>query len=211
VLIKNLESSVEEEFRVISGYQQVLGNRREWGMEAMNPGSDIWGEVMYSAYDDSARPTLLIECVACKTSAQSTISSIEYEVLLATGLISRHCDHCKETTRWKPSDQIALPQASPRSKPSASESGPDLRSTRRLKLTMQLRVRNSGGVVDVARTCDVSKTGLCFVSSQRFSPGEETYITLPYGQNQAPTETKGKIVWAAEGSSGRFYGVQYVQ
>jgi hypothetical protein len=154
---------------------------------------------------------VLIECVVCKTAAQSTVSNIEYDVLLATGLISRHCDRCNETTRWKPSDQIPVPQVLAQANPSASDSAPELRSTRRLKLIMQLRVRNSGGVVDVARTRDVSKTGLCFVSSGRFSPGDETYITLPYGQNQAPTETKGKIVWMAEGSSGRFYGVQYVR
>ncbi len=211
VLIKNLENGVEEEFRVMGAYQQVLGNRCEWGVEAMNPGSDVWGEGLFSAHDDSARPIVLIECVACKTAAQSTVSNIQYEVLLATGLISRHCDRCNETTRWKPSDQIPMSQVLVRSNPSGLHNRPDRRRTRRLKLIMQLRVRNSWGVADVARTYDVSKTGLCFVSSQRFSPGDETYITLPYGQNQGPTETKGKIVWMAEGSSGRFYGVQYVR
>ena len=76
---------------------------------------------------------------------------------------------------------------------------------------MQLRVRNSWGIVDIAQTRDVSKLGLCFISSQRFSPGDEIYITLPYAQNQAPVETMGKIIWTAEGNSGRFYGVEYVR
>jgi Tfp pilus assembly protein PilZ len=74
---------------------------------------------------------------------------------------------------------------------------------------MQLRVRNSWGVVDIAQTRDVSKAGLCFVSSQRFSPGDEIYITLPYAQGQAPVETKSKVVWMAEGAADRFYGVEY--
>jgi hypothetical protein len=76
---------------------------------------------------------------------------------------------------------------------------------------MQMRVRHPGGGVEMAQTCDVSKEGLCFVSSQNFSLGDETYITLPYGEGQAPTETKAKIVWMVEGSAGRFYGAEYVR
>jgi hypothetical protein len=85
------------------------------------------------------------------------------------------------------------------------------RRTRRLKLTMQLRVRNSWGVVDIAQTRDVSKAGLCFVSNQRISLSDEIYITLPYAQNQAPMETKGRVIWIAEGTAGRFYGVEYLR
>ena len=76
---------------------------------------------------------------------------------------------------------------------------------------MQLRVRNAWGVVDIAQTRDVSKAGLCFISSQRFSPGDEVYITLPYAKNQAPMETQGKVIWMAEGASNRFYGVEYIR
>ena len=210
VLVKNLENGVEEEFRVVGAFQQVFGSRREWGVEAINLESAIWG-VEFAPNNDSAQPKVLIECAACKTAAQSTLSSIEYEVLLATGLISRHCDRCNETTRWKPSDQVVTPEILVRSSKTASKGTHDLRRARRLKLTMQLRVRNPWGVVDIAQTRDVSKLGLCFISSQRFSPGDEIYITLPYAQNQAPVETKGRIVWTAEGTSGQFYGVEYLR
>jgi len=209
VLIKNLENGVEEEFRVVGALQQVFGSRREWGVEAINPESGIWG-VEFTPGADSAQPKVLVECAACKTAAQSTLSSIEYEVLLATGLISRHCDRCNETTRWKPSDQAVTADILVRFDQSAAQRAQVVRRTRRLKLTMQLRLRNSWGVVAVAQTRDVSKAGLCFVSAQRFSPGDEVFITLPYAQNQAPMETKGRIVWTAESTSGRFYGVEYL-
>ena len=209
VLVKNLETGLEEEFRVVGAFQQVFGSRREWGVEAINPESGIWG-VEFTPNDDSAQPKVLIECAACKTAAQSTLSSIQYEVLLATGLISRHCDRCNETTRWKPSDQVVTAEILIRSNKSA-QGTQEARRTRRLRLTMQLRVRSSWGVVDIAQTRDVSKAGLCFVSTQRFSPGDELYITLPYAQGQAPVETKSKVVWAAEGTSGRFYGVEYIR
>jgi hypothetical protein len=210
VLVKNLENGVEEEFRVVGAFQQVFGSRCEWGVEAINPENGIWG-MEFTPTEDSAQPKVLVECAACKTAAQSTLSSIEYGVLLATGLISRHCDRCNETTRWKPSDQAMTPEILVRSSQAASKVNKERRQTRRLKLTMQLRVRSSWGVVDNARTRDVSKAGLCFVSSQRFSTGDEIYITLPHAQNQTPVETKGKVVWTAEGTSGRFYGVEYLR
>ena len=209
VLVRNLENEVEEEFRVVGAFQQVFGSRCEWGVEAINPGGGIWG-VEFAPNDDSAQPKVLVECAACKTAAQSTLSSIEYDVLLATGGISRHCDDCNDTTRWKPSEQVVSPEILARSIKSDSKGKQEIRRSRRLKLTMQLRVRNSWGTVDIAQTRDVSKLGLCFVSTQRFSPGDEVYITLPYAQNQAPVETKGRVVWTAEGTSGRFYGVEYL-
>lgn len=210
ILLRNQENGIEEEFRVVGGFQQVFGSRREWGVEAMNLDSGIWG-VEFAPNDDTAQPKVLIECAACKTAAQSTLSSIEYEVLLATGLISRHCERCNETTRWKPSAQTVTEEILVRSKKAETRSGHDTRKVRRLKLTMQLRVRNAWGVVDIAQTRDVSKAGLCFISAQRFSPKDEVYLTLPYAANQAPVETKGKIIWTAEGVATRFYGVEYLR
>ena len=210
VLVKNLENGVEEEFRVVGAFQQVFGSRCEWGVEAINPENGIWG-MEFTPTEDSAQPKVLVECAACKTAAQSTLSSIEYGVLLATGLISRHCDRCNETTRWKPSEQDVTPEILGRSSKSGSQGATELRKVRRLKLTMQVRVRNAWGVVDVAQTRDVSKAGLCFMSSQRFSTGDEIYITLPYSHGQAPVETKSRIVWATEATSGKFYGVEYLR
>ncbi|HTS69102.1 MAG TPA: PilZ domain-containing protein [Terriglobia bacterium] len=210
VLVKNLENGIEDEFRVVGAFQQVFGSRREWGVEALNQESGIWG-VEFAPNIDSSQPKVLVECAACKTAAQSILSSIEYEVLLATGLISRHCDRCNETTRWKPSDQVVTPEILGRSSKPLGPGTQERRRSRRLKLTMQLRVRNAWGVVDIAQTRDVSKMGLCFISSQRFSVGDEIYITLPYAQNQAPVETPGKVIWAADGTTGRFYGVEYIR
>jgi hypothetical protein len=210
VLLKNLENGLEEEFRVVGALQQVFGNRREWGVEALNPDCSIWG-VEFIGSDDALQPKVMIECAACKTAAQSTLSSIEYEVLLGTGLISRHCERCSETTRWKPSAQTAAQEMPSRSKISGSQGGKNTRRVRRLKLTMKLRVRNPWGVVDIAQTRDVSKAGLCFISAQRFSPSDEVYITLPYAANQVPVETRGRIIWSAEGDLSRFYGVEYIR
>ncbi len=207
ILIMNLENSIEEEFRVVGGFQQVFGDRREWGVEASNPESKIWG-ITFSPPAEGIQPKVLIECAACKRAAQSALSSIEYDVLLSTGLISRHCDRCGEHTRWKPSDQPLTEAAVITSVQNVGQRTAT-RKARRLKLAMRIRVRNAWGQADIAQTRDVSKAGLCFVSTFRHNVGDVVYITLPFADNQAPIETPGRIVWTAESTVGRFYGVCY--
>ncbi len=207
VLVKNLENGIEEEFRVVGGFQSS-GSRREWGVEAVNPASGIWG-VDFVPPAEGVQPKVLIECAACKRAAQTALSSIEYDVLLAAGIISRHCERCNETTRWKPSEQPLTAEMIAAGKTIVPGPGQEKRKVRRLKLVMRLRVRSTWGVVEVAQTRDVSKSGLCFVSTQRYQTGEKVFVTLPFSENQAPVETEGAIVWAAEGTTGRFYGVQY--
>src|SRR5271166_1925102 len=55
VLLRNLENEIEEEFRVVGAFQQVFGSRREWGVEALNPDSGIWG-VEFVPNEDSVQP-----------------------------------------------------------------------------------------------------------------------------------------------------------
>jgi hypothetical protein len=207
ILIMNIENGIEEEFRVVGGFQEVFGDRREWGVESLNPESKIWG-VTFAPPSEGLQPKVLIECAACKRAAQSPVSSIEYEVLLSTGLISRHCDRCGEHTRWKPSEQPITAAVIVTSVQSVGKRE-ETRKTRRLKLVMRIRVRNAWGQADIAQTRDVSKAGLCFVSSRRYDVGDMVYITLPFADNQAPIETPGSIVWSAESSVGRFFGVCY--
>jgi hypothetical protein len=209
ILIKNLANDIEEEFRVVGAFQQVFGDRREWGVEALNPESGIWG-IDYTPPAEGLQPKVLVECAACKNAIQSPLSTIEYDVLLATGLISRHCDRCKETTRWKPSDQ---PVTSEMIRESARVAPPstERRKSRRLKLVMRLRVRNSWGVTDIAQTRNVSKGGLCFVSTKVFNVNDELFITLPFADNQAPVETPAKVVWTRLADAGRYYGVCYIK
>lgn len=209
ILIKNLANDIEEEFRVVGAFQQVFGDRREWGVEAMNPESEIWG-IAYEPPADGVQPKVLIECAACRKAIQTPLSTIEYDVLLATGLISRHCDRCSETTRWKPSDQPVTSEMIRESAQIAPRST-ERRKSRRLKLVMRLKVRNSWGVSDIAQTRDVSKGGLCFLTTKIFNVGDEVFITLPFADNQAPVETSARIVWTSMAASGRFYGVCYVK
>ena len=102
--IKNLENDIETQFRVVGELRPVFGNRREWGVETLTPECNIWG-LDFAPLTGDVQPKVLICCTACKKGVLSPISSIEYDVLLFTGVISRHCESCGETTRWQPCEQ----------------------------------------------------------------------------------------------------------
>ncbi len=210
ILILNKRTNIEEEFRVVGALQHVFGERSEWGVEAVNPESGIWG-IEFTPPPEGTQPKALIECGACLTVVQSPMYSIEYDVLLVTGLISRHCERCGETTRWRPSQKTDLPAMV--TQPSKQAPSTDRRKAKRLKLVMRVRVRNSWGVTDVAQTRDVSKAGLCFLSTKLFTVGEEIHMILPFAANSVPVESKAKVIWTnlAEGSAARYYGVMYLK
>jgi hypothetical protein len=209
VLITNLENLIEEEFRVVGALHHVFGGRQEWDVEAIREASEVWGR-MFATPAEGIEPKVPVECVACKTPAHSTLSSIDYEVLLSTGLICRHCDRCGETTRWKPSAQAIPPEVATLIARKTGSGASERRKARRLPLTMCIRVRNARGVSDIAQTRDVSKTGVCFVSRQVFQFSEQVYITRPFTDQRIPLETKAKIIWCEESPAGRFYGVSYL-
>jgi PilZ domain-containing protein len=209
ILILNKKSRVEEEFRVVGAFAQVIGDRREWGVELLDPKSNIW-EIEFTQPSEELRPKAIIECGGCHHAVQSPLSSIEYDVLLAVGMISRHCDRCKETTRWIPSQQAGMPEII-EVRPQPPGAHAEKRRAKRIKLMMRLRVRNAWGVVDVAQTRDVSKCGLCYLSNKLFSLGEEVFIILPFSANSVPVETKGRVVWSSPTTGGRYYGVEYLR
>src|SRR5512135_2504665 len=43
ILILNKKTNLDDEFRVVGAFQQVSGGRREWGVEVVDPKSNIWG------------------------------------------------------------------------------------------------------------------------------------------------------------------------
>ncbi len=208
ILILNKRTGIEEEFRVVGAFGRSLGERSEWGVEAGSPDGKIWG-IEFTTPAEELQPKALIECGGCRRVVQSSLSSIEYDVLLAVGMLSRHCTRCNETTRWRPSEQTDLPEIEVEHKPAPSKG--EKRRAKRIKLVMRVRVRNNWGVIDVAQTRDVSKLGLCFFSMKLFNVSDEIFIILPFAASSVPVETKGKIVWAQPAANGRYYGVEYIR
>jgi hypothetical protein len=203
--IRNLENDVETQFRVVGELRQVFGERREWGVETLCPECNIWG-LDFEQPPDHVQPKALICCSQCGNGSLCSLTSMEFDVLLAAGKISRHCESCGETTRWQPgrvASELALPSSS------ASPRMDERRKHRRLPLSMLVRVRNSQGETAVAQTLDVSKGGALFLSRHRHSIGEILYLTLPSTDKLVPTESRGRVVRAQMTERGTLYAVKF--
>jgi hypothetical protein len=207
--IRNLQNGLEDGFRVVGALRPVFGERREWGVEALNPERNIWG-VLFTPPAEGIQPKALLCCAACEYAVLTPVSSMAYDVLLFTGNISRHCDRCGETTRWQPCQhQTTGELAAPPSQPVPVQQ--ERRNHRRLKLAMLLRVGDSRGETETVQTEDVSKGGVCFASKRERSVGSEIRCTLPFADKAPPAETKGRIVWGRRTSGGFLYGVSFVK
>ena len=204
VLVKNLRNGLEQAFRVVGIVRQVFGNRAEWGMELTDPAVDFW-EVEFSPPPESVEPKVLLECKVCAKAVLGFVSRLEFELLLHTGLISRHCEECKETTRWQPSEPPLPPEIARRVSPVEHER----RMTRRLRISMHLRLTGASGDSETVQTADVSKGGLCFFSKKPHHVGELVSLVLPYDEGKGPSQTRGKIVWSRGIPGATLYGVSY--
>ncbi len=205
--IQNLENGITTKFRVVGELRQVFGARREWGVETACPECNIWG-LEFALPPDDAQPKVLISCTDCQKGILSPLSSIEYDVLLYTGVISRHCQFCDQTTRWAPSGNSPEPLLIARAVRPVS-SPLERRKHRRHNMTMLLRVRNKQGESEVAQTLDVSKGGVRFLSKRTYQAGDVVYMTLPSADKAVPTETRGCIVRAELSQRGTAYGVRF--
>jgi hypothetical protein len=207
ITIKNLENGVATQFRVVGELRQVFGMRREWGVETLSPECNIWG-LEFSPPPEGAQPKVLICCAACKNGVLSPISSIEYDVLLFTGAISRHCEHCDETTRWQPCEHAPSPEVL-RQIPRAVERADERRKHKRLKLSMLLRVRDSHGEREMVQTHDVSRGGVSFLGKRPHQVGDVLYLSLPSDDKPVPLETRGRVVRSQSSLRGTLYGIKF--
>jgi PilZ domain len=205
ISIRNLENDVETQFRVVGELRQVFGSRREWGVETLCPECNIWG-LDFEQPPDHVQPKALIRCSKCKNGALCSLSSIEYDVLLYAGVISRQCEPCGETTRWEPCQHVADTEMAP----SPPAPRPDeRRKHKRVNLSMLLRVLDSQGKSEVAQTRDVSKGGVLFLARRRYQVGEVLYLTLPSADKPVPTEARARVVRVQAAERGTLYAVNF--
>jgi hypothetical protein len=205
--IRNLENGIEATFRVVGELRQVFGERREWGVEVLNPESKIWG-MDFTPPPEGVEPKALIACAECQTALLTAISSIEYDVLLHTGVMSRHCERCGQTTRWRPGEQgAAAGEAGARAEPPPGVV--ERRKHRRTRVTMLVRVRDRGGKTETVQTVDASKGGISFVSKSAYKLGDEISVTLPFTTGDTPKESKARILRCQPGPRGTLYAVSF--
>jgi hypothetical protein len=202
-------------FRVVGPTQPKTGEGGEWGIECLSGNANLWGIEFPPVDRKGGMCMALIECKRCHTTKLSRLSLIEHEVLGTSGLLVKDCEPCGRSTSWGYNELpmaiqgAPFPDAEALAQPGAD--APHQRVNNRVALQLPIRVRNYYGTEEVARSENVSRSGLCFVSDKTYEVGEILLITCPYEKAGDNIEVRGRVARRRElqGTGRKVYGICY--
>ncbi|MGD0920393.1 MAG: PilZ domain-containing protein [Terriglobia bacterium] len=219
VTITNRQSAMSCPFRVVGRTGKCLGEGPEWGVECLEPGVNFWG---ISFPDKAAEPTAqegidaLVECAMCRFRELAQLTLEEYRSMITQGSVHRDCPECGAETEWRFGFAEAEPEEALPAQPSASApaspavEGEERRRAKRLTIKLPVRIRLQDGSEEVARTENLSKTGVCFSSSLMIRPEDRVFLTVGYTPGGSEEEVAARLVWRREIEAGAtaLYGVR---
>jgi hypothetical protein len=219
VIITNRQSATSCPFRVVGRTSKSLGEGPEWGVECLQPGVNFWG---ISFPEKVAAPAAqevidaLVECAACSSRELAQLTLEEYRTIITQGSVRRDCPECGGVTDWKfgfaeaePEEVIPGQPSAPAATSPAAE-GAERRRAKRLTIKLPVRIRLQDGSEEVARTENLSKTGVCFSSRLRIRPQDRILLTVGYTPGGSEEEVPARLAWRREIESGgtALYGVR---
>lgn len=216
ITIANLESDESCPFRVVERTATTYGNQAEWGVECLEPDRNFWG-VCFPEMTTGAAPgegiDVLLECTACHGRELAQISMDQYRELSSRSTLHRRCLKCGKPSAWEFGFAPVLLEEA-RSKAPAEvaaqlHGGTDRRRTKRFIGMLPLQLRNQNGKLETAHTENLSKLGLCFISTVEMEVGEAIYLSagpIEDGKKEIPS----RIAWRrpVAGSDRSVYGVR---
>lgn len=215
IRLTNLTNRRSGDFRVIGPTAPRSESGGEWGVEAANPQTDLWG-IRFPPPTESP-PRALLACRVCQGMKLEPLSLVEVEVLETAGIFTRSCEDCGKPTPWGYAEKHLTIAAPPAEDAMIAEGRrvatiPDQRLRRRVALQLPVLIRDYYGGVEIAQTENVSKSGLCFSSEKTYQVGQGVMIICPYDPATSnPIEISAHIVRREllEGSRRNVYGVRY--
>jgi hypothetical protein len=219
VTIVNRQSGKSCPFRVVGRTGKSLGGGPEWGVECLEPDVNFWGinfPEKAKAPTDQEVVDALVECTACRFRELAQLTLEEYRFIVSSGSVRRDCPECGGMTEWKfgfvegePED--AVPVQPDRAAPAVPlPPGAERRRAKRLTIKLPVRVRLEDGSEEVARTENLSRTGVCFISSLMISPQDRLFLTVGYTPGSSEDEIAARLVWRREieGGGKAVYGAR---
>lgn len=218
LIITNRQSAMTCPFRVVGRTGKSLGEGPEWGVECLEPGVNFWGIFFPEKVAVQAEQELidaLIECGVCSFRELAQLTLDEYRSIITQGTLRRDCPECGGVTEWRfgfaegePEEAEPVRPSAPRVAPTAD--GTERRRAKRLTIKLPVRVRLQDGSQEVARTENLSKTGVCFISSLMIRPQDRVFLTVGYTPGGEQEEVAARLVWRREleGGGKALYGVR---
>lgn len=219
ITITNLQTEITCPFRVVGMAGQTHGEGPECSVECLKEKLNFWGIMFPEKMTAKGVPPAelelidaLLECSVCHIGELAQLTKEQYGALTARLFLSRNCTQCGVLTEWKfgfmETDKgevtaVQVPQTA------VPLRGKELRGAKRMTVKIPIRIRVSDGVVEITRTENLSKTGVCFISSRKMQVGEVIKITVGYEPGKNESEMSARVAWARPqaGTSSMLYGV----
>lgn len=200
------------EYGVLGPVVASNGNAGEMGLECLDPKVDLWGiHFPPPSPDDESDPKALLSCHACSTVELVPLALVEVDVLETSGILTRRCQNCQEAGPWGYAPSELDTDGVPESLPGAQAQGAERRRHRRAVLQRPIRVRDYFGGVEITRSENVSKGGICFSTEKSYHPGEGIFVACPYDKRGQIIEVQALIATRRDipKSNRKIYGVRY--
>lgn len=220
VVIRCYGTETDAEARVV-GKIEKHADGDLYGVQFVDPGINPWN-IKFPSTGPSplAVGRLLLECGGCQRRELVYVDEMELEVFAANQCLSRTCAACGKATVWKATPQEAPTDGTPAGEaegaaPGTADLVPRTHNDRKfIRVRMKLRacIRHPESGDEVVECLDVSRGGLCFLSSKQYSKGTPVEAAVPYLPGQANIFTRAKIAnvrLAADKEGSNKYGVSY--
>jgi hypothetical protein len=193
-----------------------------YGVQFLDPTINPWNIKFPSAGPPPmAVGRLLLQCATCQRRELVYLDEMELEVFGANQGISRPCEACGKATVWKATPQEASSEGASAGAALPGEPGveslvPRTHNDRKfIRVRMKLRacIRHPESGEDVVECLDVSRGGVCFLSSKVYGKGDLIEAAVPFLAGQANIFTRAKIAnvrLAATPEGSNKYGVSYL-
>jgi len=213
--ITNPQTQMSCPFRVVRAAGQSLTEGPEWGVECLEPDLNFWGisfPKAATAPPEEEKVDALLECSACQFRELASLALDQYRSLIAHSFLNRRCPRCQVATEWRfgfvEAEREEAPSA-PNVLSTAEPSGMHQRGAKRVTVKLPVRIRVQDGTEEIAKTENLSRTGVCFISRQIMQVGDIVKLTVGYAPGTNETEIAARVMWRRplEGQSQVLYGV----
>ena len=208
--IRCLATGLEADAHVVGQTEQV-GNNHYYAIKFSDKNARIWGvEFPPLTEPEGTVGRVLLQCAGCKNLEVICLDEFELEVLEVDGHISRSCKRCRDASLWRMSNSDLPAPETTVSIPATTQPQERRREPRR-PMAVTACVRSARFGEDLVKTRTVSRTGLSFVGSWNYAPGDTVEVALPYspaGGNLFMTAKIARVQYL-EAEATRIYGVVY--
>ncbi len=197
------------EFGVMGPLAHGAETEDEWGMESLDTNANLWG-IRFPPPTQDSEPKALLACRECGGAELVRLTLVEVDVLETSGIIRHFCPACGHATPWGYAESEIVAEAA--RQPWGEPPPPiERRRHRRAVLQIPIQVRDYFGGLEIAKSENVSKGGVCFTSEKSYQLGEGIMVACPYDKNSPNLEVPAQIIVRQEvpRSHRRIYRARY--